>query len=366
MKILYLTTARHPKDYERFLSQNRIAPNPSNQNFHTKLIDLLSKFETLKVLSSRPMSKDLFLKEQQKEHYFYPAYVNLPIIKRVGIFFGGHKLLTRFKPDYLFVDVMNQTLLHLARKLKQYHQVKVIGIVTDNPINITGTKKSYSESIFKLSQTCDAFITLTDGLNQLFNPTLKPSLTIPGFISETIHEPFKKEEYAFFAGALYNRYGVGELIETFKNNNHHLKLLVVGHGPLGSLLTQKSYPNIEFLGQVSPEIAFQLSKKALVNINPRPVDTQIDKYSVPSKMLDYINSGTITISTQNSEIKKLVGDDVYWLKDNLPESINQALQDIQTDFDLWTTRAKRAKRNLETSLSSKEMIVKIKDLMTKI
>lgn len=366
MNMLYLTTARHPKDYERFLHINHVAPNPSNQNFHTKLINLLTKNGSLQVLSTRPMSKGIFLKAAKQELYFYPSYLNFPIVKRLGIHCGGHKILSRFKPEIIFVDVMNANLLHLAKTLKKHSHAKVIGIVTDNPINITGAKKKYSETIFELSQLCDGYIVLTEGLNRLFNPKNKPALVIPGFIEDQSIETIKKEKYAFFAGALYNRYGVGELIEAFKNDNMDLKLLIAGHGPLSTLLTKEAYTNIEFLGLISPEIAFQLSVKATLNINPRPIDARVDTYSVPSKMLDYINSGSITLSTVNSEIQNLVGDDVYWLPDNSPEAIRQAIKDILADYERWTMRAKRAKQKLESLLSSKEIMIKINDLINKI
>ena len=161
------------------------------------------------------------------------------------------------------------------------------------------------------------------------------------------------DEYAFFAGALYERYGVKNLIEIFKDKRIPLKLTIAGHGPLAEELRREHHPNIEFIGQVSPEVAFHLAQKAKILINPRPLDPQIDLYSVPSKVLDYINSETVTISTLNEEIKKLVGDTICWINDNEKETIIKAIRDVLKDYDFWRVRAISAKKALVAAIDEK-------------
>ena len=148
MKILYLTTARHPKDYATFLAENKTAPNPSNQNFHTKFIDLLSTTFTMKVVSARAMEKQFFVKSARNDIYYYPCFVNNVLFRRYSLVHPTIKEAKKFAPDVIFVDVLNVTLLTLAHKIKKAMNVKIIGIVTDNPLNITGARKKYSESVF--------------------------------------------------------------------------------------------------------------------------------------------------------------------------------------------------------------------------
>lgn len=363
---MYLTTARHPHDYEAFLKKHKKAPNPSNQNFHNKLINILRKTYPLGAFSTRSMEKNFFIMQNKTDYYYYPGYINTPILKRLGIIAGGVQYYQDRTPTVIFVDTLNVTLLDLARKLKKRFPVKVIGIVTDNPINITGTSKHYSQDVFKKSAVCDAFIGLTKGLLRLFNPSQKPAIIVPGFIDSIDKYTGEKEKYAFFAGALYPKYGVDNLIKTFREFDVPFKLVIAGHGPLTEDLHKNPHPNIEFLGQICPPVAFRLAQRAYVNINPRPIDEQIDLYSVPSKVIDYVNSGTITISTENKEIRNLVGDNIYWIKDAEPKTIAEALRAIDKNYNYWKQRATEAKNDLIKALDNKSLINKIQDLINKI
>ncbi len=363
---MYLTTARHPHDYESFLKKHHKAPNPSNQNFHTKLINILRSKFPLGAFSTRSMEKNLFLIQTKSDYFYYPGFINTPILKRLGIIAGGLQYYQERTPTVIFVDTLNVTLLELARHIKKKHKVKVIGIVTDNPINITGASKNYSQDVFKKSVVCDAFISLTEGLLRLFNPKQKPAIIVPGFIEKAESYTGKKEKYAFFAGALYPKYGVDALIKVFRELNPPFKLVIAGHGPLADDLRENPHPNIEFLGQVCPPVAFRLAEQAYVNINPRPIDEQIDLYSVPSKVIDYVNSGTVTISTENKEIRNLVGDNIYFIKDAEPQTILDALKAIDKNYNYYKQRAVDAKKALTTALDHKVLINKIQDLINKI
>lgn len=366
MKILYLTTARHPQDYASFLKEHKNAPNPSNQHFHTKLIKLLSKKYEVQIFSTRPMEKDLFLKDKKNGNYFYPGYINLPQLKNIGIIIGGQNMARLTKPDLVIVDAMNATLLKLAQKIKEIYKALVIGVLTDNPLNISGTRKEYSQSIFKRSKKCDGYIALTSGLVRLFDGLHKPHIITPGFIENNSELPNKTTKYAFFAGALYDRYGVSNLIETFKLKDVPYKLFIAGHGPLAKDLNALNNDNIFFLGHITPEEATRYALDASVNINPRPQDNQIDLYSVPSKVLDFINSGTVTISTKNSEIYNLVGDDLYWIDNNEPNTIAMALIDIDQNYNKYQTKANSAKAKLTSQLSDENQLQKFAELMKKL
>lgn len=366
MKILYLTTARHPEDYANFLKTNKTAPNPSNQHFHTKLINLLSENYEVIALSTRPMEKDLFLKDMRKENFFYPGYLNIPYLKKIGILTGGQNLARLENPDLVVVDVMNTTILKLARKIKEIYKVPTIGVLTDNPLNITGSKKEYSQSVFKGSKMCDGYIALTSGLLRLFDGLHKPHIITPGFIEKSTDLQGKTTKYAFFAGALYERYGVQKLLDTFALKDIPYKLYIAGHGPIAKTLSELKNENIVFLGHITPEDAKKYSSEALVNINPRPKDEQIDLYSIPSKLLDFINSGTVTISTHNTEIYNLVGDDIYWISDNEPLTIANALKDIDQNYNKYALKAKEAKAKLNNTLSSDNQLAAFKHLVEKL
>ena len=57
MRIIYFTTAQDEKDYRSFMNLWKIALNPSNQNFHNKLIRALAIENKVDVISIRPFSR---------------------------------------------------------------------------------------------------------------------------------------------------------------------------------------------------------------------------------------------------------------------------------------------------------------------
>lgn len=363
---MYLTTARHPADYAKFLNRHKKAPNPSNQNFHTKLINLLEKSNELIVFSSKPMAKELFVETTNTGIYHYAGYINIPMLKKLGIYTTGQNIARIKTPQVIFVDVMNVTLLELAMKIKRNYKTKVVGVITDNPVNISGSGKSYAQNIFKQSLICDSFIALTNGLERLFNTAKKPYVIIPGFINTPFEGKKDCEEYAFFAGALYPRYGVDNLLAAFKNDKAPLKLLVAGHGPMEDELRKNPHPNIEYIGHVTPEVSFLLAQKAKININPRPKDDQVDLFSVPSKVIDYINSETVTISTENIEIYNLVGDEIAWIHDSYPETIINKVIEVNKDYTKWKQKAEIATKSLRNNLNEQKLNKIILELIQKL
>ena len=57
MKIIYVTTSLEENDYVEFNKQWKVSLNPSNQNFHNKMIRALSINNEIDVISIRPFSK---------------------------------------------------------------------------------------------------------------------------------------------------------------------------------------------------------------------------------------------------------------------------------------------------------------------
>ena len=73
MKIIYFTTAIQRDDYRDFTKLWTISLNPSNQNFHNKMIRSLAINNEVHVISIRPFSrkncKVKKLEEETKEYH---------------------------------------------------------------------------------------------------------------------------------------------------------------------------------------------------------------------------------------------------------------------------------------------------------
>ena len=79
-------------------------------------------------------------------------------------------------------------------------------------------KKDYIKNVEAGFKLCDGFVFLTPGLCEYANKDNRPYTIINGVLSYTkiqsdLDNKFGK--YIYFAGALYEKYGVNNLIESF-------------------------------------------------------------------------------------------------------------------------------------------------------
>ena len=65
-------------------------------------------------------------------------------------------------------------------------------------------------------------------------------------------------------------------------------------------------------------------------INPRPIDPLIDEYSIPSKTLEYLANGALTISVRNKLLEERYKDAIIWAETgdtlDLLDAMNIALK----------------------------------------
>lgn len=346
MKIIYVTTSIDKEDYKEFIKLWKRTPNPSNQNFHNKLIRALAINNEVEVISIRPFShtycKVNSLKKEEKQ---------IGNIKWQYIYVHGNKITRPFhnfknatklykKPldeeAIILTDTINPTCIRVANFIGNKLGLQVIGICTDSPSNISGTNRAYTLYLLKQANKCDGYIALTNELNDLYNEDDKPNIVIEGIVEQdevTNNKIEVKKPYFFFGGALLERYGVYQLIEAFKNlNNQDVDLYIAGHSGNWNMIKDaiKGHDNIKFLGTIHVNDVLSYEKGAIANVNPRPYSEDLDRYSIPSKTIEYLQSGVPTISVRNTKLMKNFSELALWSKSHqikdLLFCLNRALE----------------------------------------
>ncbi len=354
-KCVYFTTAMDNSSFKEYLSKWKVSPNLSNQNFHNKLIHSLALSYDVDVISVRSINK--YYKDKKIEaqivreaniFWKYP-FVSRNRISKYLKLYKRVNILTFHDSEYGFVDVLNLSLLRLAIKYRKKHNIKLIGVCTDSPNNISFTKKSYKKKVLKLSQTLDGYIVLTDKLNELFNVNNKPFVKIDG-VSEIKKDYLPKEvsgDYIYFGGSLMPEYGVYNLIQAFKEiNDPSIKLVLCGHHVNDAKLSAAimDNPNIVYVGAVDYERNLSLERNAILAVNPRPINYKIDDYSVPSKTLEFLSTGVLTITVENELLKDHYGSCIIWAKtgevEDLKEAISAALKLTRTEREILSLLGK--------------------------
>jgi len=344
-RIIYFSTAMLPNDFNALVSSSKQSPNPSNQIFHHKLIRALSLYNEVEVIVNRPFPKSRgffhnipYVKKKEGNITFhYISFNNSRWLKswsfrnRAGFIVG--KLFADKKETILMVDSLNLTLAKVARFTSKLHHVTNVGIITDHPKNLSGVNRKYLKGILRSFRYYDLFLTLTEDLNTIVNPLKKPHYVFHGLVEEVkVPKTMTQRPFMFFGGSLYERYGVSNLLSAFSTFPGDYDLVIAGQGPasLNVRAAAKKDPRIIYVGMVNPVDVLKYQKNSVLNINPRPHDETIDRYSIPSKMLDYMASGVLTLSVRNDVLFNLAGDSVLWAKSGSADDLRAALDAFAT------------------------------------
>ena len=342
MNILVLTSAMTDSDFASYQEVAKIKPNPSNQNFYSKLIKTLAIHNNISVVSHRPLVKGMFKQNavysdfaiDGKTKYYYTYNKCGKSFKIFGekrsIENSAKKAIDDFvSNDFLIItDTLRLNLVKTAKKIARQYGVKIIGMLTDNPFNLSNGSSFVKKSLKKEASSLDGYLSLTQNLVTAFNQHI-PSYIFEGLVTE--ENEGKKDpihNYFYFAGSLYERYGVKTLVDAFHESNIKSKLVIAGSGPLDKYIEQLAEDDyrILYLSQISKDKNIAYMRNSIANINPRPLNKQLDEESVPSKLLEYLSIGTPVISTKFPKLYSLFKDDVTWIDGNDVLSMKIALE----------------------------------------
>lgn len=191
-----------------------------------------------------------------------------------------------------------------------YTDIKICIIVPDLPQYMSDSKniiyrifKYLDMQIIKNALIkINGFVLLTKAMSEKLNIHGKPHIVIEGIFDST--RKFDKphldlaKKIVLYAGTISSRYGLLILLNAFTQiTNEYYELWICGDGDLKAEILRRQGIDfrIKYFGKVSIDKAFELMQKATVLVNPRTSDGEYTKYSFPSKVINYLASGTPTI-----------------------------------------------------------------------
>ena len=363
MNILIFSSAMRERDFALYQEEAKIKPNPSNQNFYYKLIKALAINNNVSVVSHRPLVKGMFRKNavegdttvDGKIKFYYTSNKCdkfFKLLKEESVIEKTAKQAIEdfMSHDFVIVtDTLRLNLLKAAKKIAKQYDAKIVGMLTDNPFNLSSGNAFVNKSLVKQASSLDGYLSLTHGLVEIFN-TNKPSYVFEGLVSE--ESEGKKDpifNYFYFGGSLYERYGVKTLVDAFHKSNVKYKLVLAGNGPLVDYIEQMAEDDyrILYLSQLSKEKNIAYMRNSIANINPRPLNYKMDNESVPSKLLEYLSIGTPVISTKYPKLYSTFKDDVTWIDGNSVEDMRFALEHYEVpNQEQYLKKAATARRKV--------------------
>lgn len=275
----------------------------------------------------------------------YIPFINIVLIKQLQIaFYIGIYGLTwvfrnLFEEKKVVLSSINLMFLVGVLPLKLFG-VKVVSFVPDLPQN------QYSYSIRKKSlklflapiyvripklfyRVIDYYVFITKYMVDQFPK--RPYCIIEGFVDRKNKPPKgagKSDCFSImYAGALNEKFGIRMLIETFEKISGKMELWLFGIGDLVDEIKKhaKKDPRIIYFGRVSNDEIIEYEYRAHLLINPRFTSNEFTKYSFPSKLMEYMVSGTPVLTTRLAGIPDDYLDKMYFIEEETSEGFNQAI-----------------------------------------
>ena len=369
-KIILIGTVLPPFTFQQWLDVGEVM-NPSHQMFFTRVIEGIANQQSIQVLCLPPVKKTSSKRLISENIYRFKQimYIQFPFfnhrwLRPISLSFYIHRYLKKTilksaEDVVLLIDGNSHLSGSIAKRYQHHRRVKTIGIFTDSPKQISNLRPHQVKSWYRLHQQHHAYIGITSALLKEFNLNKKPQFELPSVVDAIEGAKQHDRPYIFFSGALYERYGVESMIHAYLQlKPRNMDLLIAGFGPVAQRIEQLSqqHRQIKFLGLLHPTLTRKYQAGAYVNLNPRPLDVDLDQVAIPSKVLDYISSGAPTLTTRHPWIETQFGDRIDYIDDTSVDGIRIALKRfLLADYGLAQTKAIKAK-NFVLATFGKEKI----------
>lgn len=334
MKIFYFGSVCSGEIFNETVAKSRVKPSASAQNFESALIKGLSANQNIEVtvasaesIAMFPEGNRIYLKKRKDNLTnnctadIIPA-LNLPLLKQMCHTNGAAKLLKKWLEENrddtkkcVLVYGIYPAVVKKIQKLCRKYGCKSFALITDVPsLMFTYTKSknilkrlfsgSYRKSAVSVQDKFDGYIYLTEAMKDEVAPG-KPYIVMETIADTSVFDEITNVEKAvppalMYAGALYKKYGVDLILDVFEKTESDCELWLFGSGDYEQEIIgkAKSNPKIKFFGRVSREEVLKREKEASLLLNIRNSQDDYTKYSFPSKMIEYMLSGTPLLTTK--------------------------------------------------------------------
>ena len=293
------------------------------------------------------------------------GFLNIPGLKQLYLYQKSNDIIKNVENiDVILVYSIQSHLLRWACQYKKHNPTtKIVLIVTDLPEYMSSNKgiiyllmKKIESKLVKYNiDAIDGYILLSSAMQDKLTHSHDKSIIIEGIASNPKKTPIinRKDLNLFkicYTGSLTERYGVKNLIDAFLLTEcTNYRLIICGSGGLEKYILQCSEKDkrIIYKGQLSPHEVHEQQILSDLLINPRDSSDEYNKYSFPSKTIEYLQSGTPCLICKMESIPNEYFNYCYSVNNMTIETIKKAIIDISS---------KSANERKKLGLQAKEFI----------
>lgn len=276
------------------------------------------------------------------------GFINIPVLKQLHQALNVFRELVRKRNELDKVLCFNAYFpVALPVLLFSFMFNKsVIAFVADVPLDDNGNRPAIAKKIYKLFFLISKYllskfnkvIVLNKEAAKKFCPNAR-YIVVEGGV-ETVEPSIAHSEHyrlcmspkiVLYTGALTSYSGIENLVNAFALlNEEDVQLHIYGGGYLEGWLSSeaKTMPNVIYHGCVDHSKALDLQKKAWLLVNPRTIGDDISNYTFPSKLLEYMQSGTAVLTTKISGITEEYNDALFITEDDSAAGFANAIRNI--------------------------------------
>lgn len=364
MKILYLGSMMSMAKADDVTLRSKIKPSIAPVNFQRNLLKGFSSYEhEIEVRSIPPVpmypgSKILGWGRKHEEYYggiegiFLPV-INLPVLKQITMLMSVFGCVAvwciknrRIHNKCVLVYGQNVFVAIPQILVCRMFGIQTCNIVTD-PIryvsNYDGLPKWKKALIQiqwmmmdKIKRNYSSFVLLTEPMVEEYITNGKPYIILEGIGDVSIFEPSEKCKKAeppviMYAGALTEGFGIKTLIHAIPKMHNQAQFWFFGaNGDCSKELAEaeKNNPLVHCWGKVSWKHLLRHMQEASLLISVKPVGEFHTRYQFPSKIMEYMASGTATASTRVEGIPEEYFNFIFPIEQDDAEGIAEALDGI--------------------------------------
>lgn len=368
MKLFYFGSLCSDETFEHIVKNSKRPPSHSAQNFEGALIKGLCETDcdlsVNSALSIAPFPEGCRLNikrgyEQigKTETYIIPM-LNLPVIKQKCMSKGLVVRLKKWldenrtcKDKCVITYGIYPPTAAVIQKLCKKYDCKCVAIIADIPrMMYTYTPNRnylkrilaliYRRSAISLQSGFDAYVYLTEAMASEVGKD-KPYIVIETVCDETAFDGEALEKSSpkavMYAGALYKKYGLDLIVSSFLKVKGDYELWLFGDGDYKEEIKKAAIADkrIKFFGVADRKTILEYERKASLLVNIRSDEQEFTKFSFPSKTVEYMLSGTPTLTSRLDGIPDEYYDYVYTLDNTDVEKIALKIGEIlEKDDDI--------------------------------
>lgn len=193
-------------------------------------------------------------------------------------------------------------------------------------------KAKAREHAVKVQGLADGYVFITKQMVDVVAPG-KPFHVMEVLVDTSIvnnTECGNKQKTLMYAGTLYKKYGIDTLIDVYEQLDTDYELWIMGAGDYEEEIKKKaeSNPMIKFFGVVSREEVMKREQEASLLLNIRNPKDEYTKYSFPSKMIEYMLSGTPVFTTKLPGFPADYDEHLYYNEEYTQEGLIRDLKKV--------------------------------------